>query len=84
VTATNKYGESAHSASGNGAVILQVPDKPILLADNVDVTTAYVIGLTWQDGISSGGTPIIDYRVSYDSATGIYVVLDEGIIPKSY
>ncbi len=43
-----------------------------------------MIGLTWQDGISSGGTAIIDYRVSYDESTGTYVVLDEGILPKSY
>jgi hypothetical protein len=42
-------------------VILEVPDAPINLADYVSITTAYVIGYTWEDGNSYGGTPIIDY-----------------------
>ena len=28
-------------------------------------TTAYQIGITWQDGDYNGGTPILDYRVWY-------------------
>jgi hypothetical protein len=32
----------------------------------------------------SGGTPIIDYRVSYDQSIGIYVILASNIIPRSY
>lgn len=55
------YGESEPSDEGNGAVILEIPDKPINLADEVSITTAYVIGITWEDGNSYGGTPIIDY-----------------------
>lgn len=66
VTATNKYGESEPSDAGNDAVVLEVPDAPINLADNVQVTTAYVIGFTWSDGDSYGGTPIIDHRIWYD------------------
>jgi hypothetical protein len=45
---------------------LLVPDAPIDLADNVAITTATVIGFTWNDGLSTGGADIIDYRVSYD------------------
>jgi hypothetical protein len=60
------YGESEPSDEGNGAVILEIPDKPINLADAVSITTAYVIGITWEDGNSYGGTPIIDYQVWYD------------------
>lgn len=63
VTATNKYGESAQSDQGNGAVVLEIPDAPINLQDDVAVTTAYVIGFTWEDGTSFGGTSIIDYRI---------------------
>lgn len=66
VTATNFYGESESSNQGNGATILLVPDAPLNLADNPAVTTAYVIGLVWDDGHSYGGTPIIDYRITYD------------------
>lgn len=61
VVAYNYYGESAESDSANGAVILLVPDSPILLTENSAVTTAYVIGFSWLDGVSTGGTPIIDY-----------------------
>jgi hypothetical protein len=66
VTATNMYGESSPSAEGNGAVILEIPDEPINLQDVIEITTAYVIGLQWQDGSSSGGTPVLDYKVWYD------------------
>ncbi len=30
------------------------------------------------------GAPIIDYRVSYDQSTGIYVVLASGLTSRSY
>jgi hypothetical protein len=43
-----------------------VPDAPIGLEDNILVTTASVIGFTWKDGLSRGGSPIIDYRITYD------------------
>lgn len=66
VQATNYYGESQESDAGNGAIIQLVPSAPVNLADNVAVTTAYVIGFTWQDGTSTGGSDIIDYRISYD------------------
>lgn len=66
VVAINYYGESEESDEGNGAIVLLVPDAPTGLADNVAVTTAYVIGITWNDGMSMGGTPIIDYRISFD------------------
>lgn len=66
ITAINFYGDSEPSDLGNGAIILLVPDKPIALTDNTAVTTAYVIGFTWADGMSTGGSPIIDYRVRCD------------------
>jgi len=84
VVAINFYGESQVSDAGNGGTILYVPSAPVGLADNTAITTASVIGLTWNNGISTGGSPIIDYRVSYDQSTGIYVVLASGIIPRSY
>jgi hypothetical protein len=84
VVAINYYGESLESDSGNGAIVVLVPDSPIVLADNTDVTTAYVIGFTWQDGLSSGGSPVIDYRISYDQSTGVYQYLDSGITDKNY
>lgn len=84
VVAINYYGESDESDAGNGAIILLVPTPPVGLADNTAITTAYVIGFTWNDGVSSGGSPIIDYRITYDQSTGVYVMLDQGITTKSY
>jgi hypothetical protein len=66
IVAINYYGESLESDEGNGAIVLLVPDAPTNLADAVDITSASVIGITWEDGMSTGGTPIIDYRVNFD------------------
>jgi len=84
IIAINFYGESVESDAGNGAIVLLVPDPPVGLADNTAVTTAYVIGFTWNDGISTGGSPIIDYRITYDQSIGVYITLDEGILTNSY
>ena len=48
------------------------------------VTTASVIGFTWNNGISTGGSPIIDYRITYDQSTGTYIVLEDGILARTY
>ena len=69
VVAINYYGESLESDSGNGAVVLLVPDAPVDLQDAVDITTAYVIGFTWSDGTKSGGMPVENYRILWDQST---------------
>lgn len=81
VYAINFYGESASSDAGNGGTILYVPSKPVGLTNNLSVTTASIIGLTWNNGISTGGSPILDYRVSYDHSTGVWTTLETGIVP---
>jgi hypothetical protein len=60
----------------------RVPDKPISLADDPLVTTAYQVGLVWSDGAYSGGTSIIDYRVSYTDDTS-YSVFSDSITTTS-
>lgn len=85
VSATNEYGESEQSlVSTDNPLVLEIPDAPLFLADNVEITNDAIAALTWQDGHSYGGTPIIDYRVSYDQAVGEFIVLDEGIVPQAY
>jgi hypothetical protein len=84
IVVINYYGESAESNGGNGAIIVSIPSPPVSLQDNVAVTTAYVIGLTWSDGTSNGGYPIIDYRISYDQSTGTFVTLEDGVTELSY
>jgi hypothetical protein len=39
VTAVNIYGLSLESSAGNGAIILTVPDAPVMLANNPSGTT---------------------------------------------
>jgi hypothetical protein len=61
-----------------------VPDAPILLENNILATDRSTISFIWFDGYSNGGSAVIDYRVSYDQATGIWVVLEEGVLVLSY
>lgn len=42
------------------------------------------IGLVWNDGASAGGTPVIDYRITYDQSVGTYVTLVDSLTTKSY
>jgi hypothetical protein len=42
------------------------PDAPIEISNDQTVTNRYRIGIVWQEGFSDGGTPVLDYRVSYD------------------
>lgn len=84
VTAQNVYGDSLESAEGSGANIVLVPDAPITLADAPGVTTASQIGLTWAAGASSGGKPILDYRVYFDQSTNNWIELEDSITTRSY
>ena len=43
----------------------KLPEAPFDLTENPVTTTAYQIGITWSEGSYNGGTPILDYRVSY-------------------
>ena len=43
-----------------------------------------MIGFTWNNGISTGGSPIIDYRITYDQSTGNYIELEDGVLARTY
>ena len=42
------------------------------------------VALTWSNGLSNNGQPVIDYRIWYDQGTGNYVILNSGVILKSF
>lgn len=84
VTATNFYGSSQVSDVFNGAYMVILPDAPTNLADNEAVTTASVIGLTWNEGLSDGGTPILDYAISYDQSNNRWIDLAIGVTTRFY
>lgn len=52
-----------------------MPDAPINLTRDEDVTDADVIRFTWTEGLSDGGTPVIDYDVYWDQSTGNWELL---------
>ncbi len=72
------------SPAGNGATIIIVPDAPTNLANVPTVTSATQVGLTWQTGLSTGGTAIVSYVLSYDQGINTYVVLNSTITSTGY
>jgi len=47
VVAYNSYGESEISEAGNEAIILTIPDAPVMLAEVVEMRTDNSITFTW-------------------------------------
>lgn len=86
VAASNIKGLSNYSDEGAGATILTNPDAPLNLANDPLNTSGTTIGLIWYEGPENGGTPVIDYTVSYDqsSGTGNFVELASGVATTSY
>lgn len=84
VTATNSAGTSIVSAVGNGALILTTPGAPINLSNQVTITSGSQVGLSWSPGLVTGGSPVIDYTLSYDQGTGSFVVFISGITSQTY
>jgi hypothetical protein len=41
------------------------PDAPLTVIDVPGVTTAYQIGISWSEGAYNGGSPVLDYQVSF-------------------
>lgn len=64
--------------------MLTNPDPPRSLKNNAAVTSPASLGMTWEEPLVHGGTPVIDYRVSWDQGGLAYVVLQAGIVEPSY
>jgi hypothetical protein len=54
------------SKAGNGAVILTNPDAPLNLAENYSERKATSLGLSWSLGVQDGGSPVLDFIISFD------------------
>ena len=63
-----------------------VPDAPINLGNLVAITLDDRIGLSWDDGLSNGGTSIIDYQVYFDDGlgTGVFIELASALTERKY
>jgi hypothetical protein len=67
VISYNEYGDSlVNSDVGNGAIMVFVPDKPFNLRNMTEVTTAFQIGITWDEGLNTGGQDVMFYKIIYD------------------
>lgn len=84
VVAYNGNGDSLTSAIGNGAIILTYPDAPLNLAETVLARTASTITFTWSAGVANGGTPVLDYSITYDQALSTFTPLASGIASTSF
>ena len=54
------------------------------MANNAVVTAAGIVGMTWQAPIDDGGSPIIDYQISYKTGSAAFQVLTTGVMQTSY
>ena len=83
MTARNAVGHSIQSVS-LAVLAAKLPDAPLSLTNEADVTTGYQVGLSWSNGAYDGGSPEIDYQVSYcDDASDTYSVFASGITTLS-
>jgi hypothetical protein len=60
-------------------VIQLVPDAPVNLLNNPSITSSFVIGFSWEDGSSDGGSPVLDYKITYDQSTLEMIELVSGL-----
>lgn len=70
VSAVNAFGESTPSVSGNGAIMVVVPDTPVNLAKDIQNSNKDQITITWEAAAFNGGKPVLDFRLWWDNATG--------------
>lgn len=73
------------SSVGTGAKILTNPDAPLNLRNDPTITLATQIGIKWDIGLKDGGSPVIDYRVTFlDPADGVFNILQSGITVTNF
>jgi hypothetical protein len=84
VRATNKYGSSADSSDGNGAMITTNPDRPINLREVYASRAPTTIGLIWEPAAFTGGDIIIDYRVNIAVQGQSFTVIASGLLNPEY
>ena len=85
IESRNLFGYSLAQSNEVSVRAASTPDAPLNLANNVAVTAAGVVGLTWSAGAFNGGSPILDYRVSkFGPGDSSYVVIASGVSVTSY
>lgn len=64
LVATNLYGDSEESLTGNGALIFLVPDPPHSLTKNPAFTSSESqISIIYEQAEFNGGRAVIDFKI---------------------
>lgn len=62
----------------------KTPDIPVNLVEVPGLTTAYQIGVKWDDGAYDGSSPVIDYQIWYKESTQTdYVIFASGVLENT-
>ena len=70
--------------TGSGAMIQEVPDAPVNLANDPTTTTDTVIRFTYSEGVLNGGTAVTSYTIFYDQGSNTFVQLASGVTDLFY
>lgn len=84
VESRNAFGYSAIYSNEVSIRAAKIPDAPISLSNVVAVTTSGVIGLSWSPGSYDGGSPVIDYSISFKTGSDPYFVLATGLSSPTF
>ena len=83
VSARNTVGSGSYSVPIS-ILAAKTPYAPLSLANVPSVTTAYLVGLDWTQGVYNGGSPVVDYQISYKQATDdSYIIFASGVTTTS-
>lgn len=69
---------------GNGAILLNNPDSPVNVEENVPNRAPNSVALKWSPGLNSGGAPITDYRISMAQGDDNYSVIEQNAFAVVY
>jgi hypothetical protein len=85
VIATNYYGDSAESNVGGNVegVLITNPDMPMLVQEISLLRTSTSISISWIDGFSTGGSPLIEYEIYMSNDDDMYGLIGTELI-KSF
>jgi hypothetical protein len=63
----------------------EIPDAPLNLVNIPGITTGYQVGLSWNEGVYNGGSPVLDYRIGYriSSSNDAYTLFDKDFVPTT-
>ena len=84
VESRNAFGFSTSFSNEVSIRAASVPTAPQTLANNPAVTASGTVGLTWVAPSLDGGSPVIDYQVSFKTGAAAFSVLATGIPSTSY